>query len=97
MAERNRRAGIDTHVIPVIITPIAIEAAESEKRNRDLRRRLFGEDTGDMVLVPKDPTAEMLEAGRKAWKKPRMHVNFQPADDMNTCGVIYRAMIEAKE
>lgn len=55
------------------------------------------EDADDVVLVPKDPTAEMLEAGKKAWKKPRLHVSYNPADELNTCGVIYRAMINAKE
>jgi hypothetical protein len=48
---------------------------------------------GTHVVVPYDPSAEMLEAGEKAWKAPRMHVSFSLADDFNTCGVIYRAMI----
>ena len=48
-----------------------------------------------MVVVPREPTGEMLEAGRKAWKKPRLHVNYNPADELMTCGVIYRAMTEA--
>jgi hypothetical protein len=45
------------------------------------------------IIAPIEPTEERLEAGRKAWKAPRMHVSFSLADDFNTCGVIYRAMI----
>ena len=42
-----------------------------------------------------DPTEQMLEAGRKAWKKPRLHVSHAGSDEFMTCGVIHRAMIEA--
>lgn len=38
-------------------------------------------------------TDEMLEAGRKAWKKPRLHVSHVPSDEFMTCGTIYTAMI----
>lgn len=36
----------------------------------------------------------MLEAGRKAWKNPRLHVSHVPSDELMTCGTIYTAMIE---
>ena len=42
-----------------------------------------------------EPTEQMLEAGRKAWKRPRLHVSHTGSDEFMTCGVIHRAMIEA--
>ncbi len=51
---------------------------------------------GKAVIVPQHATGEMLEAGKKAWRKPRMHVSHQASDDLNTCGVIFAAMIAAR-
>ena len=48
-----------------------------------------------LVIMPREPTPEMLEAGRKAWKKPRLHVSHTASDELMTCGVIHRAMVEA--
>ena len=52
---------------------------------------------GEYSIVPKDPDGEMLEAGKKAWRKPRLHISHQASDDLNTCGVSYRAMIREGE
>lgn len=46
-------------------------------------------------LVPVDPTAEMLEAGRKAQKKPRLHVSHAMSDEFMTLAVGYSAMLAA--
>jgi len=43
----------------------------------------------------KEPTPEMLESGRKAWKKPRLHVSHTMSDEFMTCGVIFAAMLAA--
>jgi hypothetical protein len=47
------------------------------------------------VVTPREPTEAMFEKGRKAWKAPRLHVSHTASDEFMTCGVIYRAMIEA--
>ena len=59
--------------------------------------QLEGLANGELVIVPRDPTEKMLEAGRKAWKKPRLHVSHTGSDEFMTCGVIFRAMLAAKE
>jgi hypothetical protein len=50
---------------------------------------------GTHVIVPLHSTDKMLEAGKKAWRKPRLHVRYLPADDFMTCAVIYEAMLAA--
>ena len=48
-----------------------------------------------LVSYLRNPTAEMLERGRKAWKKPRIHVSHSASDEFMTCAVIWGAMLDA--
>ena len=49
----------------------------------------------ELVVVPKFATEVMIEAAHAAWKKPRMRLNYQPADDRNSVAVIINAAMLA--
>lgn len=46
-------------------------------------------------LVPMEPGDTMLEAGRLAQKKPRMHVSHTASDETISLAIAYRAMVSA--
>lgn len=52
-------------------------------------------EKGGWVMVPREANETMLESGRKAWKTKRLHVSHAASDEFMTCGVIYRAMLDA--
>jgi hypothetical protein len=47
------------------------------------------------AVVPKDATEDQLEAAIAAMRKPRMRLNYTPADDRVTLCVAFKAMLAA--
>lgn len=50
---------------------------------------------GGLTVVRREPTERMLEAGRSAQKKPRLHVGHAESDAVRTLAVGWFAMLAA--
>jgi hypothetical protein len=54
-------------------------------------------EAAGLAVVPTDATEEQLEAAIAAMRKPRMRLNYTPADDRVTLCVAYKAMTTAAQ
>ena len=78
--------------------PVSFDAASQGQRDcciKEATAAVAALVEAGFAIVPREPTEAMFEKGRKAWKAPRLHVSHTASDEFMTCGVIYRAMIEA--